>query len=112
MKGSVAGTGARALHKIAGGRKHYAVNEGLLAQCVHIPARGCLLCCHCPHVVIDSVVSVEMVSIKERATTTTRAERFVSELALIFPAAKSTFHLCVDIHVLDIYRDNNCIFIN
>ena len=104
-------TGERALYEIAGGRKHYAVNEGLLAQCVQIPTRGCLSYCHCPHVVIDFVVSVDMVSIKERATTNTRIEQFVSELALFVPAAESTFHLCTAIYVLDIYRDNNCILI-
>jgi hypothetical protein len=35
----------------------------------------------------------------------------VSELALIVPAAESTFHLCKDIYVPDIYRKNNLIFI-
>ena len=104
-------TGERALYEIAGGRKHYAVNEGLLAQCVQIPTRGCLSYCHCPHVVIDFVVSVEMVSIKERATTDTRIKQFVSELALIVPATESTFHLCINIYVLDIYPKNSYIFI-
>ena len=28
----------------------------------------------------------------------------VSELTLIVPATESTFHLCINIHVLDMYR--------
>lgn len=35
----------------------------------------------------------------------------VSELTLVVPAAKSTFHLCINIYVLDIYPKNSYIFI-